>query len=32
MKNIYLNIENVLLLNWNFVFTFMIYNILKELC
>ena len=29
-KNFDLNIENVFFLNWNFVFTFMIYNILKE--
>ena len=27
MKNFDLNIENVLFLNWNFVFTIMIYNI-----
>ena len=29
MKNFDLNIENVLLLNWNFIYTIMIYNILK---
>ena len=27
MKNFDLNIENVLFLNWNLVFTIMIYNI-----
>ena len=30
MKNFDLNIENVLFLNWNFVFTIMIYNILMN--
>ena len=32
MKTFELNIKNVLLLNWNFVFTIMNYNIFKELC
>ena len=32
MKNFDLNIKNVLLLNWNFVFTIMIYNIFNEFC
>ena len=29
-NNFGLNIENVLFLNWNFVFTIMIYNIMNE--
>ena len=32
MKNFDLKMENVLFLNWNFVFTVMIYHILKKLC
>ena len=32
MKNFDLNIQNVLLLNWKFVFTNMIYTIFNELC
>ena len=32
MKNFDLNIENVLFLNWNFIYTIMIYNIVKEFC
>ena len=32
MKNFDLNIENVLFIKWNFVFTIMIYNIVKEFC
>ena len=31
LKNLELKIENALFLNWNFVFTIMIYNIVKEL-
>ena len=31
-KNLDLNIENLLFLNWNFVFTIMIYNIFYEFC
>ena len=32
MQNFDLNIENVLFLNWHFVFTIMIYNIFNEIC
>ena len=32
MKNFDLNIEHVLFLNWNFVFTIMIYNIFNKIC